>query len=143
MKRNSVLDKSYLNAVDEFGHSPLIYAAISGDVKRVATLLENGYNINAKSPNGETPLNVAIKSQRNNKDVIEVLVNNGAKVNLAFSTTDRFSPSYAENINSFISCVATTHTNPSESLEATLRAAVSSSQIIKFYLRKIWLLSGF
>jgi ankyrin repeat protein len=63
---------------DEFGRSPLHYAAAEGDVAEVLELLRSGEDANLADHNGWTPLHFA--AQASSALVIRALVGAGAKV---------------------------------------------------------------
>lgn len=56
-------------------------AARDGEIEKIKLLIADGANVNEKSWNNTTPLNIAI--QQNHKEVVELLINNGANVNIA------------------------------------------------------------
>lgn len=60
--------------------SALHYAAFTGDQKLVADLLEKGADINARSPNGATPLMMAIYDGR--QEAAKFLIERGANTRL-------------------------------------------------------------
>jgi len=64
--------------VNQSGWSPLHYAATGPDTKLVQLLLERGAEINAASPNGTTPLMMA--AQYGSEDSVKLLLERGADV---------------------------------------------------------------
>ena len=60
------------------GWTPLIYAATGGHVDVVAYLLDQGANINAQSPNGTTALMMAVRESR--ASTFDLLLRRGADV---------------------------------------------------------------
>jgi len=74
------LDKGVdVNAEDEFGFTPLHFAAWVGHKEIAVLLIKNGADVNANSWNGLTPLHDAATNI--SKDIIELLIDNGADVN--------------------------------------------------------------
>ncbi len=63
----------------EPGLTPLMRAALHGDVARIKELLSNGANVNAVAPNGRTALMCAAMSR--STAAVQALVKAGAKVN--------------------------------------------------------------
>lgn len=63
----------------ETGTTPLMHAAILGDVGRIKRELEQEHNINATSPDGSTALIYAAASE--NAEAVEYLLRAGADVN--------------------------------------------------------------
>lgn len=61
----------------EGGRTPLMFAAMMGNLNMAKLLIENGANVNAQSTDGETPLNLAIKE--GHSEVINYLKSVGAK----------------------------------------------------------------
>ncbi len=72
--------KSTVNAVDEHGFTPLMYASIIGDVSIVKILVENGADVNAQNQSGATALMLAAKY--NHIKLCKVLVKSGADAKL-------------------------------------------------------------
>lgn len=87
------LDQSLVNAQDESGNNPLIYATINKDAKSVAVLLSKGANTESKAKSiprpagatGEpkwigtyTPLLIAIDND--SPEIVHLLINAGANV---------------------------------------------------------------
>jgi len=60
-----------INAKDEYGWTPLHYAAIKGQKEVVELLIAKGADINSKNQSGETPLHDAI--DWNHKEMVELL----------------------------------------------------------------------
>ena len=79
-----------VNEVDDNGKSALMYAIISSsDIEVVKFLIDNGANVNLKSNDGETALMNAYI--RGNKELVELLINSGADVNLIdFNLKDNY-----------------------------------------------------
>ena len=73
-----------VNAADEYGRTPLMYAAEynpNPDVSRF--LIEKEANVNAASAGGRTPLMYAAEKYNFNPDVLRFLIDKGANVNAA------------------------------------------------------------
>ena len=73
-------------SIDEYGETPLHWAARNGHKDVVEVLLANGAGVNAKDSSGFTPLHMAASTRwvgavQGHKDVVEVLLANGADVN--------------------------------------------------------------
>lgn len=77
--------KMTVNAVDENGFTPLMYASIIGDVKISEMLIENGADVNAQNQSGATALMLAAKY--NHLKLCKKLVKSGANAKL--KTTNR------------------------------------------------------
>lgn len=71
-----------INAMDEFGCTPLHDAARNKKVDTIGILLKYGAQINARDHNGNTPLYTAIRRNANSK-AIGALLQNNADVNIA------------------------------------------------------------
>lgn len=72
------------NGVDfalEIGDTPLVHAAVSGDVREVEALLDRGEDVNALGSNGWTPLMGAAETGKT--EVVIYLIACGAEVNVA------------------------------------------------------------
>ncbi len=69
-----------VNARDEFGRTPLYWAARADHSEVVEILLANGGDINAATPDGWTPLHTAIYNRRTK--AAELLISRGADVNV-------------------------------------------------------------
>ena len=67
--------------VDEYGRTPLHYAAGDGDPARVAQLLQEGHDPNLQDDDGRTPLHFA--AQASAPAVVELLLQAGAEVDAA------------------------------------------------------------
>jgi ankyrin repeat protein len=67
--------------VDEYGRTPLHYAASDGDAAGVAALLKAGYDPNLQDDDGRTPLHSG--AQANAPAVVELLLQAGAEVDVA------------------------------------------------------------
>jgi ankyrin repeat protein len=66
--------------VDEYGRTPLHYAAASGDAAQVQHLIREGANVDAQDDNGWTPLHFA--AQADSAVVTSELIGAGANVAL-------------------------------------------------------------
>ena len=77
--------KSMVNAVDDSGFTPLMYAAIIGDVSITEMLIDNGANVNAQNQSGATALMLAAKY--NHMKLSKLLVKSGADAKI--KTTNR------------------------------------------------------
>jgi len=73
--------RSTLNAPDEGGLTPLHFAALKGDANRVAFLLMVGAQADARTPDGQTPMHLAM-----DPDVVTVLYRHGADLNARTNT---------------------------------------------------------
>ena len=62
------------------GDSPLHFAAAAGNLKILKLLLSTGANVNAKNLSDATPLFIAV--ERNQNEIVQCLVQNGADVNI-------------------------------------------------------------
>jgi ankyrin repeat protein len=78
-----------INSRDRLGMTPLMRAAVHGSVSVVKSLLDAGANKNAQSNSGSTPLMYAVswykkeyKNDKNYEDVIRLLINRGARINI-------------------------------------------------------------
>ncbi|WP_064124964.1 ankyrin repeat domain-containing protein [Wolbachia endosymbiont of Dactylopius coccus] len=69
-----------INTVDKDGLTPLHKAAGNAQVEVVNALIKKGANVKAVSKDGITPLHCAALSS-NNKEIVEILVKEGADVN--------------------------------------------------------------
>lgn len=72
-------DPDLVFSKDQFGRTPLHYAAASGHKDIAELLLANKAQVNAKANNGETPLHSA--ARKGNADVVDLLLDNAADVN--------------------------------------------------------------
>ncbi len=63
---------------NEYGGSPIVYAARNANVNMVTTLLDKGADVNAATIEGFNPLYVAV--QRDSEETVQLLLDNGAKV---------------------------------------------------------------
>lgn len=61
--------------------SDLVENARNGDLRAVDSILAAGVDVNAKSKDGETALAAAAGAYKSADDVVELLLDNGAKVN--------------------------------------------------------------
>ena len=69
-----------INSLDQqYGHTPLGYAALGGYLEMAKLLLENGANVKVRNIFGNTPLHVAAKGGK--KELAELLLQNGADIN--------------------------------------------------------------
>ena len=68
---NATIDKAYINL--------LHYAVIKNDIEKAKCAIEKGAKVDAKNPNGMTPLYIA--ALRKNYNVLELLIQKGANVN--------------------------------------------------------------
>lgn len=64
---------------NDFGVSPLMFAAESGNLYITGLLIENGANVN-KTPSGGTSAIIAA-SKKNNIEIVELLLKSGADIN--------------------------------------------------------------
>ena len=78
-----------LDCKNDYGQSPLHYAAIYGKEKIVELLLEKGANIDEKDFKEMTPLQIAVLSQElhfaiyhGHEQIIEALISKGANINV-------------------------------------------------------------
>ncbi|KAJ8688214.1 hypothetical protein QAD02_024009 [Eretmocerus hayati] len=67
-----------LDAVDDFGHTPIHVATLSGNHKNLEPLLAHGANPNVCSANGDSALLLAIENR--SPESVEVLLNFGARI---------------------------------------------------------------
>lgn len=65
---------------DEFGRTPLYWAARADHIEVCEVLLANGADINAATPDGWTPLHTAVYNRKTK--AVELLVEKGADVNV-------------------------------------------------------------
>ena len=70
----------FVNSTDEYGNTPLHYAANGGSVDELALFLAKGANINARSNHGETPLFYSVTVNR--QDEAGWLLAHGAEINV-------------------------------------------------------------
>ncbi|MEG4393940.1 ankyrin repeat domain-containing protein [Microcoleus sp. BROC3] len=68
-----------INAMDEYGNTPLHLAVDRGSQDIAELLIANGARVNARNANGQTPLYQAIAIGHN--DIAALLIKNGADVN--------------------------------------------------------------
>jgi len=68
-----------INAQDNYGQTPLHYAADKQIVDMVELLVSQGVDINAQDNYGRTPLLCSVENDR--KDIVEILVSLGADIN--------------------------------------------------------------
>lgn len=68
------------DGMDEYGRSPLHYAALHGNLEEVKTLIANGADINMQDDGGMTPLQFAMQEKR--QLIIEFLLSLNANPNL-------------------------------------------------------------
>jgi ankyrin repeat protein len=77
------------NVKNADGMTPLMWAALSGDLSSVTVLLDAGANPNAKSNNGHvTAWDRAIFSQGSGIDIVRLLIDRKADINLRYSNGD-------------------------------------------------------
>lgn len=76
----SIAAKSDKKSSDQAIH--LRIAARDGDIEKIKSLLASGADVNEKNFEGDTPIHVAVIQNR--KDVVELLIMNGADVNVEF-----------------------------------------------------------
>ena len=69
---------SYVNLVDHFGESPLMFAAVNGSVESIRCLLDNGSSIYTKAYDLATPLHLAVSENR--IAVTELLLRQGSPI---------------------------------------------------------------
>ncbi|WP_353273625.1 ankyrin repeat domain-containing protein [Wolbachia endosymbiont (group A) of Agelastica alni] len=69
-----------VNAENKNKWTPLYLAAVRGHKDVLEVLLTAGANVNAQDENGKTPLYYACSTRYYNKDIVKVLLQNGAKV---------------------------------------------------------------
>lgn len=74
-------NKKMVNAGDEFGITPLHFAAINNHIQVVTYLISRGGRVNSKTKKGITPLYGACSEGR--KEIVEMLIASGADVNAA------------------------------------------------------------
>lgn len=65
-------------ALDGFGHTALIRAAMRGDVAMVGALLDAGASVDLKDYRGASALSLAVRSCRVDRQLVETLVEAGA-----------------------------------------------------------------
>jgi ankyrin repeat protein len=70
-----------VNAVDEFGRTPLHYAAMCGEVRATGMLLDAGAKTDIRDHNGRTPLLIAAGLGR--EEISQLLIVAGADVDLS------------------------------------------------------------
>ena len=71
-----------VNAKDNYGSTPLMYAALNDNSEVFKALIQAGANVNAKNDDGWTPLMLAAGD--NSAEVVSVLIKGGADVNAKF-----------------------------------------------------------
>lgn len=77
--RSLILTTNDLKSADMYGETPLFWAAKTGDLSLVTTLVTLGADVNEVNQiTGETPIIAAAKN--GNVDMIDLLIKNGAKV---------------------------------------------------------------
>jgi len=69
--------------IDEYGRSPLLNAAIAGDLPKIVVLLAEGAPVDLQDDNGWTALHFAIQARR--EDIVRALLERGANPNLVNS----------------------------------------------------------
>ena len=79
----TVIDATGAPAKDEYGGTPLHWAAVLGRVEIAGRLINAGANVNAKDKNGYTPLDATTHEQfsgsRPRLEVVELLREKGGK----------------------------------------------------------------
>lgn len=70
-----------VNRIDKFGNMPLSSAASFGYVEIVKLLLAAGADVNLKNEAGETALFKAVESWKKGPEIVQLLLNAGAKIN--------------------------------------------------------------
>ncbi|MEJ2406268.1 MAG: ankyrin repeat domain-containing protein [Candidatus Thiodiazotropha sp.] len=70
-----------VNASGKLGRTPLHLAAFNGMLELAQTLISQGANVNAKTVEGATPMHSAAIAIKNNVQVLQLLLANGADVN--------------------------------------------------------------
>jgi len=75
---DSKLDCRLADVKDNYGWTPLHWAAMNGHLEVVKYLVENGADVNAKDNNGFTPLSLA--AWKGSLNVVKYLFENGADV---------------------------------------------------------------
>ncbi len=79
---NAINAGQNINIVDEYGQTPLMYAATANtDPRIIKILVESGADVNTQSPEGWTALMYAVR-QNTNPAVIQALLEVGAEVSL-------------------------------------------------------------
>ncbi|MBC6402644.1 MAG: ankyrin repeat domain-containing protein [Hyphomonadaceae bacterium] len=69
-----------VNTRDDTGRTALLMAAFHGQGQIVDTLVESGANVNAKTVDGLTPLQLGVKAWRQNYWIASTLIEAGADV---------------------------------------------------------------
>lgn len=69
---------AYVNLVDHFGESPLMFAAVNGSIECIRCLLDNGASIYTKAYDLATPLHLAVSENR--IAVTELLLREGSPI---------------------------------------------------------------
>ena len=69
------------DGMDEYGRSPLLYAALNGNLEEVKTLIANGADIDMQDDGGMAALQFAVQEKR--QPVIEFLLSLNANPNLS------------------------------------------------------------
>ncbi|MDY8135949.1 ankyrin repeat domain-containing protein [Aquimarina sp. 2201CG5-10] len=72
-----------VNISNQYGETPIQYAARYGDVKKVKALLNKGANVNVIDTDKRTPILEAVQS--NNKEIFDLLISSGADINVGIS----------------------------------------------------------
>ena len=73
-----------MNYKDEMGCTPLIHAAMIGDINVMKFLIDAGADVNRNDCKGNTAL--LISSQQDRSDIVKLLINSGADVNIPDKT---------------------------------------------------------
>lgn len=72
----TLVEKGFnVNAVDEFGFTPIMWAIINGDTKIAKFLFRHGAKFNKKIPFGKSPLYLAVCKDR--KEILNFLIKKG------------------------------------------------------------------
>ena len=93
-KKNEVIYKSlikagaYLNLSDKYGSTPLMYAAMRGEVELVKLLSEAGADLNLQDPSGRSAISIAVSI--GNLEIVEILVKSGVDANVYISPPHPF-----------------------------------------------------
>ena len=71
-----------VNAVDDFDHTPLLYAVQCNHITHVKALISAGANVNYETPmEQQSPILVA--SKNGNSEIVKILIDSGANLNVA------------------------------------------------------------
>jgi len=104
---DKMMKHKVVNGYDKFGLTPLIYAAVLGDHRRIKELISRGAKVNKSSKTGHmTPLNQAIEQRR--RSTAELLIRYGALLQ-PFDFTQKSTShqkAYAQELNKLLSKLA-------------------------------------